>query len=348
MSVTTHTDDRQRFVPLRVASTGVCCSVGNNTASASAAIRGRLNHFRQGGFVDTAGEPINVAMLHDVPTWGQSRLQHMYRSAMTECLAGLSLSSDQLPPIILIGAERERGTRFHRGIVDLLVSNRPEEDYDPRTILGCLGKAGIADALLGASNMFAGEAPPEYVIIVGVDSLLDAASIEHFLGQERIRCSTNPDGFIPGEAAAAVALTPRQSHEHALWIEGIGTAYEPASPFDEDTPLRATGLTNALRNAIRSANWSADDFLFHASAIGGEQWYFKEAALAMDRVMTRKVAHFPHRIVAQSVGEIGAGFGPLILSWIGAEMAPDGLGLRGLLHFANDNGRRAALAVHYR
>ncbi|WP_341645992.1 hypothetical protein [Thauera sp. SDU_THAU2] len=228
------------------------------------------------------------------------------------------------------------------------MNNRPEEDYDPRTILGCLGKAGIADALLGASKMFAGEAAPEYVIIVGVDSFLDAASIEHLLTQGRIRCSTNPDGFIPGEAAAAIALTTRQAGEHALWIEGVGTAHEPASPFDEATPLRATGLTRALRNALQSANWNADDLLFHASAIGGEQWYFKEAALAMDRVMTRKVPHFPHRIVAQSVGEIGAAFGPLILSWIGAEMTPDDLGARGLLHLANDNGQRAALAIHHR
>lgn len=195
--------------------------------------------------------------------------------------------------------------------------------------------------------MFAGKAPPEYVIIAGVDSFLDAASIEHFLAQERIRCSINPDGFIPGEAGAAIALTPRQSNEHAIWIEGVGTAHERASPSNDDTPLRATGLTDALRNAIQSANWSTDDLLFQASAIGGEQWYFKEAALAMDRAMTRKVAHFPHRVVAQSVGEIGAAFGPLILSWIGTEMAPDDLGTRGLLHLANDNGQRAALAIHH-
>ncbi|WP_157659191.1 hypothetical protein [Thauera butanivorans] len=97
MSVISQTN-KSRFMPLRVASAGVCCSVGNDTASTSAAIRARLNHFRQGSFVDTAGEPINVAMLYDVPTWGQSRLQHMYRSAMTECLAGLPLTSDQLPP----------------------------------------------------------------------------------------------------------------------------------------------------------------------------------------------------------------------------------------------------------
>jgi len=350
VSHTAPSDEPQHFTPLRVASTGICCSVGNYTAAASSAIRANMDHFRPGDFMDKTDQPINLAMLYEVPVWGHARLQHMYRLAMTECLAGLALLDEQpFPPIILIGAERERGERFHRDMVYLLTSNRPEEDYDPRTVLGCLGKAGIADALIGASQMFAGESPPEYVIIVGVDSFLDGASISHFLGQDRILCSTNPDGFIPGEAAAAIALTRQPSDKPALWIEGVGIAHEAASPLDTSIPLRAIGLTQALRAAIQSAGRSAEDFLFHASAISGEQWHFKEAALAMDRTMTRKMADFPHRIVAQSVGEIGAAFGPLMLSWIGDEMKPHdySLGSCGLLHFANDNGQRAALAVHY-
>jgi len=350
VSHTAPSDEPQHFMPLRVVSTGICCSVGNDTAAASAAIRVDFDHFRPGDFMDKTGQPINLAMLYEVPVWGQARLQYMYRLALGECLAGLSLSDDQpLPPIILIGAERERGVRFHRDMVYLLSSNRPEEGYDPRTILGCLGKAGIADALIGANQMFAGESPPEYVIVVGVDSFLDGASISHFLAQERILCSTNLDGFIPGEAAAAIALTLQPSDKPALWIEGVGTAHETASPLDSSIPLRAIGLTQALRSAIQNAGRNAEDFLFHASAVSGEQWYFKEAALAMDRTMTRKMTDFPHRIVAQSVGEIGAAFGPLMLSWIGDEMKPHdyNLGSRGLLHFANDNGQRAALAVHH-
>jgi len=129
-----------------------------------------------------------------------------------------------LPPTILIGAERERGPRFQRDLARLLTDNRPEDDHDPRTVLGCVGKAGIAPALVAANQIFAGAAPPEYVVIVGVDSLLDGASITHFLEQDRILCSTNSDGFTPGEAAAAIALTPRPAPEPALWVEGVGIA----------------------------------------------------------------------------------------------------------------------------
>jgi len=343
-------DEPSPFIPMRVAATGICCSVGNTTASASAAIRARMNYFRSGPFRDKANEPINVAMLYQVPLWGQQRLQHMYRAAMTECLGSLPglESAEHLPPIALIGSEHHRGIRFQRSTYDLLASNQPEEGYDSRTIFGYLGKAGIAQALLSANAIFAGENPPEYVVVVGVDSFLDAASIQHFLAQNRILCPTTPDGFVPGEAAAAIALTPRPSPDPALWIEGVGMAHEAATPLNQDIPLRAIGLTRALRNAIHSADWNADDISFHASAISGEAWHFMEATLAMNRIMTREQSHFPHRIVAQSVGEIGAAFGPLMLAWIGTEMKPHRLGNQGLLHFSNDNGARTAVAVRHR
>jgi len=336
-------------IPMRVAATGICCSVGNDTASVSAAIRANMAHFRPGRFRDRAGEPINLAMLDGISFWGQDRLQHMYRAAMIECLGKLpSLEQEKLlPPIILIGAERERGIRFQHHIRDLLLNSQPEEGYDPRTVLGCLGKAGIAQALRGASAMFAAANPPQYVVIVAVDSFLEADSIQQYLVEERLVCSENQDGFIPGEAAAAVALSAAPSAEPALWIEGVGSAYEQATPLNQDTPLRAIGLTRAMRNALTDANWRGEDVRFHASAISGEQWFFKEASLAMDRVLTTRVERLPHRVVAESVGEIGAAFGPLMLAWIGDEMTPSHLGNKGLLHFANDNGLRAALAVHY-
>jgi len=254
MSDTSEREQPQRFVPLRVASAGVCCSVGNSRAAASAAIRGRLNHFQQSRFLDKAAEPIHVAMLYQIAVWGRERLQHMYRVAMSECLGRLNIpETDRLPPTILIGAERERGAHFQRDLARLLTDNRPDEDHDPRTVLGCVGKAGIAPALAAANQIFAAATPPDYVVIVGVDSFLDGASVSQLLEQERIRCSTNPDGFTPGEAAAAIAVTPRASSQPALWITGAASAQEPASPLNNDVPLRATGLTQALRGALKGA-----------------------------------------------------------------------------------------------
>jgi 3-oxoacyl-[acyl-carrier-protein] synthase-1 len=335
--------------PLRVAASGICCAVGYNAPASIAAIRARLNHFRETDFVDDAGEPLRAAMLYGVPVWGQRRLQHMYRAAIAECLAALPHDPARpFPPVILIGAEHDRGERFVLGMDELLRNNCPEGGYAPDTYRMCLGKAGIADALRMAGEIFSKPGASEYIVIVGIDSFLDAATIDRFLQAQRIRCSTNLDGFIPGEAGAAIALSRRPGKEPSLWIEGLGQSHEPATP-EGGIPLLAHGLTQALRQAIENAGAQASDYLFHASGVSGEQWYFKEASLAMDRVMTHKAASFPHRLVCQSVGEIGAACGPLALGWIAREMMPDDvLGHRGLLHFANDNGQRAALALHYR
>jgi 3-oxoacyl-[acyl-carrier-protein] synthase-1 len=341
-------DEAQTNIPLRVVTGGICCAVGFSAAASIAAIRAHINHFRETDFVDDAGEPINAAMLYEVPVWGEQRLQYMYRTVMSECLTVLPEDAP-VPPIILIGAERERGARFARGMEMLFQNNLPAGGYDSRTQGIRRGKAGIAEALQKAREIFSAPDAPEYVIVAGIDSFLDAATIEHFVQAQRILCSTNPDGFIPGEAGAAIILSAKAGKDAALWIEGVGQAHEEASPEGGETPLRAQGLTQALRHAIEDAGSQIADYTFHASGVSGEQWHFKEASLAMDRVMTQRRAQFPHRLVCQYVGEVGAACGPLVLAWIGSEMGPDDvLGQRGLLHFANENGQRSALAVHYR
>lgn len=338
----------QTMVPMRIVASGICCSVGFHSGAALAAIRARLNHFCESEFMDETGAPLRAAMLYKVFVWGQQRLQLMYRSAMTECLSVLPEKTDeQLPPVILIGAEGERGERFAKSMDQLLHNNTPVDGYDRHTQRISAGKAGIGQALLMASQIFSELHPPEHVVIAGVDSYLDAAAITHYLQTQRLRCSTNSDGFIPGEAGAAIALSTRPSKRPALWIEGIGQAHEAASP-DNDIPLRAQGLTKALRHALTSAGREITDYGFHASGVSGEQWYFKEASTAIDRIMTTKVPGFPHRLISQSTGEIGAACGPLTLAWVEHEMEIDqALGRRGLLHFGNDNGTRCALAVHY-
>lgn len=350
--MSTVTQKAHKTFPLRVVASGICCAVGFTADASIAAIRAHINHFRETDFVDDAGQPITASMLYEIPVWGEQRLQHMYRAVMAECLSALPENPDPeglLPPVILIGAELGRGARFARSMEWLLRTNRPSEGYDPRAQYICQGKAGIANALQIAHEILSTPNAPKYVIIAGIDSFLDAATIEYFIHRQRIRCSTNPDGFIPGEAGAAIALSTKAGKEPSLWIEGVGQAQEQARPEGGAPPLLARGLTQALRNAIEDAGTQDTDYMFHASGVSGEQWHFKEAALAMDRVMTQKRDTFPHRLVCQSVGEVGAACGPLALAWIASEMGEDDiLGHRGLLHFANEDGQRSALAIHYR
>ena len=335
-------------LPLRVAAAGVCCAVGFSTAATRAAIRARLDHFRETDFVDDANQPLRGALLHDIPLWGYRRLQFMARSALAECLAQLDIPADlPLPPLIALGSAWQRGERYPTLLGQLVEGLRPAEGHSPGTTMTHTGKAGIGSAINEARRLLGGPTPPSHVIVLGVDSLFEADTIEALVRAQRIRCSTNADGFLPGEAAAAVALTSSAHDGPALWIDGVSLEHEASGPLD-DTPLVARGLTRALRAALSEADCDASDIDFHASAISGEQWYFKEAALAIDRILEARRPSFAHRLVAQSVGEIGAAFGPLMLAWLADEMGrSDGPGRGALMHLANDDGTRCALTLRY-
>jgi 3-oxoacyl-[acyl-carrier-protein] synthase-1 len=190
------------------------------------------------------------------------------------------------------------------------------------------------------------------VLLVGADSYLSAAVIEHYLDQERLLCSGNSDGFIPGEGAGALLLQLPQAGASGLHVLGVGVAQEQATP-DGDVPNRAMGLTQAIRLACAQAQVPIGQLGFRLTDFNGEQYFAKEMANACTRVMADAGddgdGSFPMLHIADGVGETGAAAGVLGLAYLGSVMArADGPGEQGLLHYGNDDGRRTALVVEYR
>ncbi|NHZ44604.1 hypothetical protein [Massilia aquatica] len=284
--------------------------------------------------------------------WGAERLSYMLQSVVDEALIEhISVDTAQIA-ILAIGAEPQRPGRPSSCLADALAAilddaRQHGKEFHALTQFCDYGKAGIGKALAQASQLLASKDGPEYVLLAAVDSLLDAGAVESFLAEERIATDANADGFIPAEGAGAVLLTRSTAATPALWIEGVATAQE-AWRLDSDTPLRAEGLTAAIRGAGQAANCEIASLDFHASGMTGESWYAKEVGLALARCMERKKPEFPHLMVARSVGETGAASPLLTLAWLAGLMAhPTNPGSAGLLHFAGDNGQRTALIVRY-
>ena len=81
------------------------------------------------------------------------------------------------------------------------------------------------------------------------------------------------------------------SSDAQLSCRGIGYGSEPA-PILSEEPLRADGLREAIINALRDAAASWEDVDYRISDANGEQYWFKEASLALMRTMRiRKDAH---------------------------------------------------------
>jgi 3-oxoacyl-[acyl-carrier-protein] synthase I len=355
-------DVTREFQPLRVVSSGMCCAVGHSTPTAVAAVQARMNHFRETQFACDHGLPILGGSLYGLNTWGSQRLALLLDSVVDECLAaapGVDLSKVAL---LVLGAEHDGQGGAAQDLATQVASLPKKKGMTRGAKLLQLGKAGIALALLDASALLRAPDGPDHVLLVALDSLLDARTIEALLDQERVATRRNADGLVPSEGAAALLLCRSgsaqlvgpatksvQSVEAVLCIEGVAHAVEPWR-LDGDVPARAAGLTQAMREASAMAKMDIADLDFHASGMTGEGWYAREVSMALSRCMERKKREFAHLMVSSSVGETGAASAVLTLAWL-AQVMPrefEGPGQSALLHFAGDDGQRSAMVVKVR
>src|SRR6185312_5882884 len=93
----------------------------------------------------------------------------------------------------------------------------------------------------------------------GVDSFLVAATLNAYEANSRLLTSDNSNGFIPGEAGAAVLLgPPGTAGQPELRCLAIGFGREKAT-VDSEEPLRAEGLVEAYRAMRADGGVTLDD-----------------------------------------------------------------------------------------
>lgn len=335
-------------VALRIAGSGMCCAVGFSAPAARAAIRAGLDRFRESAFVDERGRALVTASLPLGDVWGPRRLAMMFEAAFRECVEGAESVEAGATAVLLLTAEAGRPGAYAtwpRACFEACAAAAGGTFHAASRALP-LGRAGIAAALLEARALLA-ERQVKRVVVGGVDSYLNAHAMNHFLRRGRVLSTDSSSGFIPGEGAGAllVELAPRT--EAGLFVVGVGVAEETAT-VDNDLPVRAQGLTRAIRGALSESGYRMSELHFRVSDIAGEPFYFNESGLALTRAFDRRVPEFPLFHITDSVGETGAAIGPLSLAHLAGAMprghAP---GTRALFHLAGDGGARAGVVVEY-
>lgn len=330
---------------LRVLGTGMCCAVGWTAKAARAAIRAGLDRFGESEFHDARGEPVIVARLPIGDVWGARRLAMMFEAAVTEAASAVESLDPAKTALVLIVAEKGRPGYSDEWARDCFraCESRFARPFHPESRILPLGRAGIAHALRDARELLL--TGLKHVIIAGVDSYLNAHSMNHFLRRRRVLASDSDDGFIPGEGAGAFVLTTGTGA--GLHIRGLGIADEAAT-IDNDLPARASGLTTAMRAALGESGYGMSELDFRMADIAGESFFFREAGHAVTRAFDRPRPHFPLLHITDSVGETGAAIGPLSIAYLSDAMARGHVpGARALLHFQNDGSARAALVVEH-
>lgn len=335
--------------PIAILKTGLVTSVGLTAPTSCAAIRAKLTNPSETRFIDSGGEWI---MAHQValeqPWRGLAKLSKMAAMAIVEALADVPKDEWVQIPLLLCVAEPERPGRLD-GLDDRLFHDIQAElgaSFAPPSAIVAHGRVGVAVALAQARKLLAGGCAR--VLVAATDSLLTWPTLSHYEREDRLLTARNSNGFMPGEGAGALLVGAGEGQAGELVCTGIGFGRE-AAHIDSGEPLRAEGLSLAIKAALTDAGSAMHDMDYRITDLSGEQYYFKEAALALSRTLRQRKEEFDIWHPAECTGEQGAASGLAVVAL--ADAACRKAFTKGpniLAHMANDAGQRAALSLQFR
>jgi len=330
--------------------TGLVTSVGLTAEQSCAAFRARISNPTETRFIDSGGEWI---VAHQVPLeqhWrGLTKLARMAALAIEEALQDVSRGQWHSVPLLLCVAETERPGRT-AGLDDellLLIRRDLGVGFADASAVVTQGRVGVAVALMQARNLIA-RGGHSRVLIAATDSLLNWPTLSHYEREERLLTGRNSNGFMPGEAAGALLIEASAGGACELVCSGIGFGREIAH-VNSGEPLRADGLSQAIKAALADCSCAMHDMDYRITDLSGEQYYFKEAALALSRTLRKRKETFDIWHPAECTGETGAAAGAAVIALADAACRKSfSIGPNILAHMANDAGERAALSLQYR
>lgn len=335
---------------LAILGTGLVSAVGWTAAACACAFRAKLSNPAETEFIDAHGAWI---MAHQValepPSSALTKLAKMAALAIEEALHELDKARWHQLPMLLCVAEADRPGRLP-GLDDALMPQIERElgvNFAPTSAMVPHGRVGVAVALAKARALLEAHSLPG-VLIVGVDSLLSKPTLSHYERHDRLLTEANSDGFMPGEGAGALWVGRDDGRARQLLCAGLGFGIE-AAHLDSGEPLRADGLTQAIKACLDEAGLQLHDMDFRITDNSGEHYYFKEAALALSRTLRQSKDVFDIWHPAECTGEVGAVSGAAVIV-AAREACRKGYapGRRILSHWANDAGQRAAIALEFR
>lgn len=171
------------------------------------------------------------------------------------------------------------------------------------------GSAGTAEALAEAAALLV-ERRYRRALVLAVDSWMDPTLIAEATRTRRLKTDANPMGFMPGEAAVALALERKddaaRAGRTALAAIDRTVVRKATSPPLESPEVTGLLLSEAIEEAVAGAGEVGDLFL----DLTGEEWRARQWGTALVRLAPRLTIGRTH-LPALSVGDVGAASGAL-------------------------------------
>ncbi len=331
--------------PVAFLKTGLVTSVGLSAPATCAALRAKVNNPSETRFKGTDGQWILAHQVALEKPWrGLPKLVKMASMAVEEALQDVPKSQWSSVPLLLCVAEPGRPGRLD-GLDDQLFLDIQAEmgvQFASRSAVVAYGRAGVAVAVNQARALIS-TGNVNRVLIAATDSLITWGTLNYYQREARLLTAENSDGFMPGEGAGALLMGKSEGVPGELVCTGIGFARETAN-LDSGEPLRAEGLSQAMKAALAEAGWRPSEKCFRIADLSGEQYYFKEASLALSRAMRERKEDFELWHPSECIGEAGtvSAIACIIAGHAAAtkRYAPEPTTI---YHFSNDDGARAVV-----
>ncbi|NTX11908.1 hypothetical protein HUA76_14000 [Myxococcus sp. CA056] len=246
-------------IDVKIAATGARTPVGASAESAAAAVRARISRIAEHPILmDGAGRPLACARdpLLEFSVRGAERLAALAVSSLGEVLEKLQreASLDTVVPVYLALPEPRPG--FESGDAESVsaaiqrIALRGKARLDVEVLLE--GHAGALRALELATERMS-KRMCDLCIVGGVDSYLEAETLEWLEEGRKVARRGTRDGFIPGEAAGMIALTTQTARTKLrlpslATLRSVATEHE-ARPMDSDEGALGEALSKALARA---------------------------------------------------------------------------------------------------
>ena len=332
--------------PLALLSSGMVTPVGLTAPATCAAVRAAIAGSVETAFLDGGGEPLlGCPVPLEGDETGLDRAARLASMAVAEALAEAGLAAGPDVPLLLGLPEEDRPGRpswYGRPLFEAVERTLGVRFSDDSGVVA-RGRTSVAHAVRRAETLVY-EGRARAVVIAAADNLLVGESLRSFERRRRLLTSLHSDGFIAGEAAAAVVVSAPAAGA-ILRVLGTALGSEEAA-VESDKPLRGDGLARAFREALRDANATFDDVDYRLMDGSGEQYRMKETALALARAVRKVKPEFDLWHPADSIGEVGAAIGPVLLG-VALAAARKGYapGPGVLCHLGADDGERAVIVL---
>lgn len=343
-----------------ILSAGAITAVGLSLAETAAAARARtaglreidwrdrrFDHFVAGAVLDDGLPKLHEELVRQGLAGRQARMLRMAHVALAEALAPLP---ETTAPIALLLALPEHHNLQPIEAKSFLKNLQLQSGAALELKSSLAAPRGRAAGLMAMRQamMRLESGAAEFVLVGGVENLIDM----HVLGtldlQGRLRNSGNPDGFIPGEAAGFLLLSTvakaRQLGQGALArVLGCASGKEPGHIY-ADEPYLGEGLAAAFTSLFDETPPAEPVGTVYAS-FNGERYWGKEFGVAR----LRNSAHFTETMQmehpAECFGDIGAAHG-VVMAALAAQALADSY-RRGpaLVYASSDYGDRAAVLL---